>query len=133
MERSFKKEIDSLNRVFEFLEECTGVYEIDAGSSYVINLAVEELFTNMVKYSPESTNDVSVRVSTEGKEVVVTLVDRGVKRFDVTQTKPVDVTKRIEERKPGGLGIHLTKELVDSLRYEYEGGTSRIIFTKKLE
>ena len=49
----------------------------------------------------------------------MTLTDYDVEPFDVTQAPDVDVTLPIEQRKPGGLGLHLIRRLVDSIEYEY--------------
>jgi sigma-B regulation protein RsbU (phosphoserine phosphatase) len=57
-------------------------------------------------------------------------VDNGGVEFDVTQKREVDIDAPLEERKPGGLGVHLVQNLVDSLDYEYQDGRGEVIFTK---
>ena len=62
------------------------------------------------------------------------MVDHGAARFDVTQAPDVDTGLPIEQRNPGGLGLHLVKRLVDSIEYHYreEGRESLIRFKKTL-
>jgi hypothetical protein len=55
VERKFNKAFSSLDGVFSFLEEFFSSANVDPGSAYAITLAVEEFFTNMVKYNPEGT------------------------------------------------------------------------------
>ena len=43
---------------------------------------------------------------------------------------PAFQTVAIEPRHPGGLGIHLIQNLVDSLEYQYQDGRGEVIFTK---
>ena len=45
---------------------------------------------------------------------------------------PADTTSTLAERKPGGLGLHLIRKMVDSIDYHYENGCSKITFTKLL-
>ena len=49
----------------------------------------------------------------------MTLTDYDVDPFDVTKAPDVDVTLPIEQRRPGGLGLHLIRRLMDSVDYEY--------------
>jgi serine/threonine-protein kinase RsbW len=133
MERRFSKAFSSLDNVFLFLEEFYSTDGVDPGSAYAISLAVEEFFTNMVKYSPEGLRDVTVRAARDGDAVRIALVDEDVEPYDVSQADTVDTSLSLEERKVGGLGIFLSKELMDDITYEYAGRTSTITLTKKLE
>jgi anti-sigma regulatory factor (Ser/Thr protein kinase) len=133
MEKKFRKEMASLDDVFGFLEHYMAAHNIEASTAYSVNLAVEEFFTNMVKYSPENHNDIVISVSMDSHSVTVSLIDSDVEPFDVTKTGDVDTTRPLNERRIGGLGIHLAKQMVDSVRYEYVNRHSKITFTKKLE
>jgi len=93
------------------------------------HLAMEELFVNMVHYNPTVTTGIEVGIDVADR-VTVSLVDNGGVEFDVTAKRDVDVDSSLEERKPGGLGIHLIQNLVDSLEYQYQDGRGEVIFTK---
>ncbi len=133
MERRFSKSFSSLNDVFQFLEEFCSTAGIDPGSAFAISLAVEEFFTNMVKYSPEGLRDITVRAGKDGGVARVVLVDEDVEPYDVSKAGTADTALSLEEKKVGGLGIFLSKELMDDVTYEYAGRTSTITLTKKLE
>ena len=49
----------------------------------------------------------------------MTLVDRDVEPFDITRSPGVDIDAPIEQRKPGGLGLHLIRKLAESVTYTY--------------
>jgi serine/threonine-protein kinase RsbW len=93
---------------------------------------VEELFTNMVKYNPEATRDIALSMGQSNATLTVRLTDFDVAPFDVTRAPQVDVTKPLEERAIGGLGLHLVRQMADTIRYEYADGRSTITFTKTL-
>ena len=101
--------------------------------SFDVNLIIEELFTNFVKYNPEGQQDIEVRLEKNGEDLEIKLVDVGVKAFDPTDAPEVDVSKKPEERTPGGLGIHLVRRIADEIRYEHRDGSSIITVTKRLE
>jgi anti-sigma regulatory factor (Ser/Thr protein kinase) len=131
-ERSFRRTFDSLEEIFAFTADFFAANGIDPGLLPTVDLTLEELFTNMVKYSPTGDAHVRIEMTTTEGGVEVTLTDYDVERFDVTQAPDANINLPIEERRPGGLGLHLIRRLVDSLRYEYsnESRQSRITFRK---
>jgi len=141
MERAFPRNLDSLSPLYEFAEAVLETNDISPGVRFPIHLAMEELFVNMVKYNPAVPTDITVEVTvtflgeatndaTSSKEVTVTLVDDGGVEFDVTAKRQVNIDAPLEERTPGGLGIHLIQNLVDGLEYTYKDGRGEVIFTK---
>ena len=132
MQRMFERSFDSLPSIVAFTADVFARERIDSGLRPVIDLAIEELFTNMVKYGGGSTADVRIEIGRIDRGVEVTLIDYDVERFDVTATPDVDVNLPIEQRKPGGLGLHLIRRLLDSLEYDYNEAIrqSRITFRK---
>jgi anti-sigma regulatory factor (Ser/Thr protein kinase) len=133
MKQRFTKTSGSIPDVFAFVDESLSVQKASPSAVYAVNLAVEELFTNMVKYSPGGRNEVTIEIEKDGDRLVVTLVDEDVEPYDMTGRPEVDTSKPLEERKVGGLGIHLVKQMVDEFHYRYENGNSIITITRKLE
>ena len=131
MQRSFPRHLDSLTPLYEFAEEILEVHGIAEGVRFPVHLAMEELFVNMVKYNPDISTDIQVNVTAKSNRMVrVTLVDDGGVEFDVTAARPINIGAPLENRVPGGLGVHLIQNLVDTLEYEYHDGRGKVIFTK---
>lgn len=132
MDALFKRDIGSLPAIFEFTAAFFERHRLDHSVLRVVDFAVEELFTNMVKYSTETDADISVGLATVDRGVEVTLIDYDVEPFDVTRTPDVDVNAPIEARRPGGLGLFLVRKMVDSIEYRYADRQSRITFRKAM-
>jgi len=132
MEKSFKRDIDSVAEVFNFLESFISFQGMSEPLAFRIKFAVEEIFTNMVKYNSQNVHDISIALERDGPNAIVRLVDFEEMPFDITR-KEFDPSVPVEERKPGGLGIHLVKNIVDKLDYERVGNKSTTSLTIKLE
>ena len=133
MERHFPRDIDLLDAVFDFVGEFTSAHKIEGRVSYALNLAVEEIFTNMVKYNTGGGERITVRTDVREGSVVLELIDDNVDPFDPKTADVVDVTLPLEDRPVGGLGLHLVKSLVDDIRYDYENRRMRVTVIKQLE
>ena len=133
-DRTFARRIDAIAGIFDFTSEFFGLHGVDRRLLGTVDLALEELFTNMVKYSAGTQADVRIGLVKVEGGVEVSLTDYGVEPFDVTQAPEADVHAPIDQRQPGGLGLHLVKRLVDGIGYEYskESRQSRITFRKTL-
>jgi anti-sigma regulatory factor (Ser/Thr protein kinase) len=78
-EQSFRRSFDSLEEIFEFTSGFFAAHGIDRGLLPTVDLALEELFTNMVKYSPAGNALIRIEMATTpgGVEVTLTEYDRG--------------------------------------------------------
>jgi serine/threonine-protein kinase RsbW len=130
MERSFPRSIQSLQQIFSFIDECTTAYALPPDLMPSVDLAVEELFTNMVKYQHPGSAEIRIECERVEEALQIRMTDHNVDRFDPTSLPDPDLTLPIEQRRPGGLGIFLTKRVMDDLHYEYRERTSIITVTK---
>jgi len=132
--RTFARTFDALQEIFAFTRDFFARHGVDAEILPTVDLAVEELFTNMVKYSRTGDAQVRIDMAAIAGGVEVALTDYDVERFDVTRAPDVDIGLPIEQRTPGGLGLHLIRRLVDSVAYDYSevDRRSRITFRKTL-
>ena len=130
MHKDFARDFDSLTALYQFAEGILAANQIGEAVRFPVHLALEELFTNMVKYSPEADSDIGVDVVVEGGTVTVTLSEDDVDEFDVTRPRDVDTNAPLSERTPGGLGLFLLQNLVDRLEYDYRDRRSSVVFSK---
>lgn len=131
MHREFARDFDSLTAIYEFTEEILEANDIGDGTRFPVHLAMEEVFTNMVKYSPDTDSEIGVDVVVDAGAVTVILTEDDVDEFDVTRPSDIDTGASLADRTPGGLGLHLLQNMVDKLEYQYLDRRSRVIFTKK--
>jgi serine/threonine-protein kinase RsbW len=132
IEKSFAKDFLSLKAIFEFVGKFSASNKLKNSQVFSIKFAIEEVFTNMVKYNPGN-NHVAISLEREGKKLKVGFVDVEEKPFDITKKEDVNPSLPIEKRRPGGLGIFLIKKLMDDVEYAHDGIYSRITLTKLVE
>ena len=133
MEKKFTRNIETLDEVFSFVEQSCGSFHIDAALLFSINFVVEELFTNIVKYNKSgSQSDIMLSFEKKDGQLFIKLTDYDVDPFDVTQVADVDTSQSLEERKVGGLGVHLVRMMVDDIQYTYSNRESTITLIKNL-
>jgi anti-sigma regulatory factor (Ser/Thr protein kinase) len=133
MHKSFKRDVAALETIFRFTDEFASAKKISRSATFAMNLAIEELFTNIIKYSADNGNDISIHLDIAGNDLIIKITDFDVERFDITESSKIDVDKSLEERKVGGIGLHLVRNMVDKITYEYEGRTACITLVKRLE
>jgi len=89
-----------------------------------LSIAAEEIFVNIANYAYKPGRglaSVKVEVADDPLVVTITFMDNG-NPFDPTQASDPDVSLTAEERNEGGLGIFMTKQMMDDVSYTYEGG-----------
>ena len=99
-----------------------------------MNLAIEEAVVNVMSYAyPVGTvGNVNIEAQADDERLKFTIVDNGIP-FDPTAKAEVDITLGVEERPIGGLGIHLVRQLMDSINYERIDGKNVLTLRKKID
>jgi anti-sigma regulatory factor (Ser/Thr protein kinase) len=102
----------------------------DAG--LLVNLALEEIVTNCIQYGYDDAEEhlIEIVLSVTGRVLTMLVIDDG-RAFDASQVPTPDLSLAIEHRPIGGLGIHLLREMTDSMTYERTEGKNRLTLTKR--
>ncbi len=121
---------------FERIEEVTAfveafLNEAGAGARTVaeVNVAVDEIFSNIVNYSGADTAKVTCG-NADGK-LIVSFADNGTPYNPLEKEDP-DITLSVEEREIGGLGIFMVKKTMDEVSYAYRDGRNILTLVKSL-
>ena len=120
--------LSEVDAVARRVEEFGDAHGLPGAKVYVINLALDELITNVVSYGFGGVAEPEIRITlrVEGGALVLIMEDNG-QPFDPTRDLAADTTSPLAERPIGGLGLHLVKTFADRLSYEFADGRNRVI------
>lgn len=110
----------------QYLGEFWTAAGLPAESQFPFELALEEVFMNVVMHgsTPEHVPTVEVSLTRESDDVVLRIADTGP-AFDPLDAPNPDVGAAIEDRPIGGLGIYLLREMMDEFTYARVHGADR--------
>ena len=133
--RGFAREVASLGEIFDFLGEELSDLPDNERLIIQVNLVVEELFTNFVRHNVGGGDQIIINLERTADNLHLELIDEDVEHFDPNSVDDPHVEAGIDDRKAGGLGIHLVTTMVDELNYDYDPETRRmrISVSKTLE
>lgn len=116
-----------------FVDEVCENVGFDMSTTFKLNLAIEEAVVNVMSYAyPAGTKgDVDIDAEADDEQLKFVISDSGTP-FDPTQKGEVDTTLSAEERSIGGLGIHLIRQIMDTINYERVDGKNVLTLSKKL-
>ncbi|MDE2080471.1 MAG: ATP-binding protein [Burkholderiales bacterium] len=117
--RAFRRDLAELPAIVAYTDAALATSALSPAQRQTVHLAIEELFTNMVKYAAGGAPTIALEVACVHGGVDVTLIDSGVERFDPRTAPGACTDAPLPERQPGGLGLLLVRRLVDALRYDY--------------
>ncbi len=124
----------NLPSVVGFVNSRLDAFDCSPKAQMQIELAVEEIFVNIANYAyaPDvGRATVRVGVTDDPLTVSITFIDRGVP-YDPLKKSDPDVTLAAGDREIGGLGIFMTKKVMDDVTYEYKDGQNILTLKKRL-
>ena len=135
MQRSItlSNDIEEVPKLAEFVDEVCEELGLEMSLAMQMNLAIEEAVVNVMTYAyPAGTiGNVNIEAYANDERLKFVIIDSGIP-FDPTVKKEVDTTLSAEDRPIGGLGIHLVRQLMDSINYERTNGQNVLTLRKKL-
>jgi serine/threonine-protein kinase RsbW len=111
------------------VESFCRAWDIPGRTAYRFNLALDEALTNIISYAfPDGRrHEIEVQIEYRNGSLAATVCDDG-EPFDPLSQPPPDIRAPAEDRKVGGLGIHLLRSLVDSVEYRRIDGRNHLTF-----
>ena len=100
---------------------------------FEINLALDELFTNIISYGYEDNSEhiIKITITPNKDELCLCIEDDGVP-FNPSEFESADIACSVENCRIGGLGIHIIKKLMDEICYQRCGSRNLLTLKKKL-
>ena len=106
---------------------------VPVAADYLANLAIEEHVTNCIKYGYDDAGEHLIEIDLElsDTELVIHITDDG-HPFNPLELPEPDTSVPLEQRKPGGIGIHLLRKLSDRMEHERIGEKNRLTLCKNI-
>jgi anti-sigma regulatory factor (Ser/Thr protein kinase) len=125
--------LDAIRQATEQAESWLAEQHVSFEGMYLASLTIEELVTNCIKYGYDTPDGHTIDMVFSVDEQVLTIevVDDGNPFNPLDAPKP-DISSPIENRRIGGLGLHLLRELSDDASYERRDGTNRLTLSKRM-
>ena len=122
---------DELNHIIAAVEDMADRENWPPELVFRVQLAIEEVVLNVMDYgydadSGEGPHELEVIITSEADSLTIEVVDSG-RPFDPLHDASIpDLEASVEERKVGGLGIHLVRTMMDQVNYRREQGRNHL-------
>ena len=124
-------DVNTIPQLNEFLDTFCEEGGVDMETTMSLNLAMEEAVVNVMDYAyPEGTEgSVSIEAQLDDTGITFVIIDNGIP-FDPTAKEDADTTLPLDERNIGGLGIFLTRQIMDEIEYERDNDRNILTLRK---
>ena len=126
-------DVQEVPKLAEFVDKVCAEVGVPEEMNMQLNLAMEEAVVNVMNYAypPGKKGNINIVAKLYDDTLSFSILDNG-RPFDPTARGEVDTTLSAEERAIGGLGIHLVRQLMDTINYEYVDNTNILTLSKKI-
>ena len=124
--------LDEMERLASAVEDFGRDDDWPADLTFQVNLALEELWLNVVNHGHTGGfHEVEIELTSEAEAVTIEITDDG-RPFDPLQDAPnPSVNAPVDDRPIGGLGVYLVRTMMDEMEYKREEGKNRLTLVKR--
>jgi anti-sigma regulatory factor (Ser/Thr protein kinase) len=125
--------LDEMANILMALEEFSDSAGLDLRTAQAAEMALDELLTNIISYGylDSGKHKIVVEMCVEGDALQMVISDDGIPFNPFEQEEP-DLDSSFDERKLGGVGIHLVKKFMDEYSYQRLGARNVVTLLKYL-
>lgn len=136
----FESRLEQLNHLMGVARAYLKPFDLGSKARFAVELILEEVVTNVINHgfeetsveeasteeasiegsSSSDTHLIAVNLAVIGDEVHLQVADEG-RPFNPLSVPRLDVNQPFMERLEGGLGIHLVRQMMNSMAYRREG------------
>jgi serine/threonine-protein kinase RsbW len=126
-----RNKIADLAALTTAMERIGAEYGMPENSLIKLQVALDEVVSNVIKYAwPEAgAHDIEIRITARDDSVEVEIIDDG-RMFDPRGAPKRDKPPSGQKPQPGGVGVQMTKQLVDGIGYARIGNRNHTTLTK---
>lgn len=122
--------LDEIPKISEDIEEILSSQHFSADEMLDVQLAVEEVIANVINHGyAGKTGSVGIRCDASPEKITIEISD-SARAFNPLTVPEPDVSKDIEDRRIGGLGIFLVRRVMDSVTYQYRNHKNVLTLVK---
>ena len=118
---SFANDMRELTHVLQVVNVFLEPRELQSKLVYAVNLILEEILMNIIKYGYEDENshEIEVQIELEEDEVALTVIDDG-KEFNPLTIPGPDRSKSAMDSIEEGLGLQFVRHMRNAMEYRRE-------------
>lgn len=130
---SVRNDLAEIPRVAEAVEQFLEAAGTDGLVVFKINLCLDELLTNVIKYgfADDAEHVIDLRLAVADGVLDIELED-DASAFNPLDRPPPDLESGVEVREVGGLGIHFVREIMDRVAYRRAGERNLLTMRRAL-
>jgi anti-sigma regulatory factor (Ser/Thr protein kinase) len=135
MERTLtvKSELIEIEKVRSFLEQTLKSLNLSEEAYYLIELSLLEMCINIVRYAyPREKGEIFLKIWNKDEKIIFEIRDWGIP-FDPREAPEPDIQEMVNQGRTGGLGIFLSRQLMNGFEYSREDDQNVLIMHKRIE
>jgi sigma-B regulation protein RsbU (phosphoserine phosphatase) len=133
LKMTIKNHLSEIGQVKKRFNTFSEQYGISTPIRRKMNMVFDEMLNNITThaYHDEDEHDIEIKVELSENRLTVSIADDGIP-FNPIGVEAPDTELSLEERKIGGLGIHLVRNLMDKVSYQRRIDKNIVTFVKHL-
>jgi serine/threonine-protein kinase RsbW len=125
--------LDGIRAATDACDRFLAAHDLDRETGWPVQVALDEILANIVGHAYKGRSDgvIEMTFALTGSMLVVTIADDGPAVDPLALPTP-DVGAPLQDRRPGGLGIHLVKQLMHRVEYSRKDDRNCLVLMRQL-